>query len=118
MDVSVKNNKILAQLRPANTSTATAVTPLGKGLDIVYTLIIANTTGTAANASVYYDEDGTTYDQSTALLYAVPVPANDSTVLYFKGGIPLEQGANIGIQSGTSNALTFTFFGIRLLNQG
>lgn len=117
-EYTIFNGDQLAQARPANTSTATLLDPVDNNLYIVYTVIIANVTGTAANASVYHDKDGTTYDQSTALLYQVSVPANDSTVLTFEKGLTIRGSGHLGIQSGTSSALTYSLYGIQIGEQG
>jgi hypothetical protein len=117
-EYTIFNGEQLAQARPANTSTATLLNPIDNNLYIVYTIMIANVTGTAANASVFHDKDGTTYDQSTALLYQVSVPGNDTTILTFEKGITVRGDGHIGIQSGTSSSLTYTLYGIKLGEQG
>lgn len=77
-------------------------------------IAICNTTGSAANASLYHDDDGTTYDQTTALMYAQPIPANSTVWVKAEafGFITIKRGGAIGIQSGTASALTFTAYGI------
>lgn len=103
----------LAQSRPSGTSavsafTATLATEITR-------IVIANTTGSAANASVFHDDDGSTFDQTTALLYAVSIPANSTTMIESGGagsGITVKPSGQIGIQTGTGNALTFTIYGI------
>ena len=115
---NIFNGDQLAQLRPANTSAAALLTPIDKYLYIVYTVIIANVTGTAATASLFHDKDGTTYDQSTALLYQVSVAANDTTIITFEKGLTIRDTGTIGVQSGTSSAINCTLYGIRLGEQG
>lgn len=117
-EYNIFNGNQLAQARPADTNTATFLDPIDNNLYIVYTIIIANVTGTAANASLFHDNDGTTYDQSTALLYQVSVPGNDSTIITFEKGLTIRGSAHLGIQSGTSSALTYSLYGIRLGEQG
>lgn len=103
----------LAQSRPANTNTATAYTAVMR--TEVLGVWICNTTGTAAAASVYHDDDGTTYDESTALLFAKSVAANDYIFVPFGAagtGIAVSAGGSLGVKSGTTSALTFTFYGV------
>jgi hypothetical protein len=103
----------LAQVRPANTSTASAFTAT---LATEITLIaICNTTGTAANASIFHDDDGSTFDQTTALLYAKSIAANTTEWIRAGSegsGITVAPSGQIGVQSGTNSALTFTFYGV------
>ncbi len=105
---------ILAQSRPANTSAANLYSPAANRRAIVSTIIICNTTGSAAVASVFADVDGTTKDQTTALIYAKSVAANDRLELLFEDGLELDEDGTIGIQSGTNDALTFTLLGREL----
>lgn len=103
----------LAQNRPSGT---TAVSAFTASLRTEVTAIwIANTSAAAAEYSLYHDDDGSTFDQTTALAYSVVIPAN-STVLItadqLGGGIAVSKDGQIGIQTDTSNALTFTLYGV------
>lgn len=103
----------LAQSRPSGTSAASVYT--ASIVTEVTKIVICNTTGSAAAASVFHDDDGSTFDQSTALLYAKSVPANDYIVIDANsgnGGVMVRPDGQLGIQSGTGNALTFTFYGM------
>ena len=103
----------LAQTRPANTSTATAYT--AKKQTEVTRFVICNTTGTASTFSLYHDDDGSTYDQTTALVYSASIAANTTQFIDFFGagsGIFVTANGTIGIQSGTSSALTFSIYGV------
>ena len=101
----------LAQSRPAGTSAVSAYSPPVDRRAVVYKIIIANVTGTAANASVFIDTDGTTYDQTTALLYAYSIAANTSESMEFEDGFDIGGDANVAVQTGTGSALTFTVLG-------
>tara|TARA_Y100001937_G_scaffold63114_1_gene86616 strand:- start:44 stop:391 length:348 start_codon:yes stop_codon:yes gene_type:complete len=108
----------LAQVRPSDTNATLAFTATIK--TEITALFITNTTGTAATYSVYHDDDGTTYDQSTALYYQVSLGANETKT--FTGnlgeGITLSAGGKLAVQSGTSSALTYTFYGITAQIEG
>ena len=107
------SGQLLAQSRPANTSTATAFTASVR-TDLTQ-IIVSNTTGSAATFSIYHDDDGTTYDQTTALVYACSLAANTTFIIGSEGaglGIQLSPGGSIGIQSGTSSACTFSVYGV------
>lgn len=105
---------ILAQSRPANTSAADLYSPAANRRAIVSKIIICNTTGSAAVASVFADVDGTTKDQTTALLYAKSVAANDKAEIVFEDGLEIGADGTLGCQTGTGDALTFTVLGREL----
>lgn len=101
---------LLAQARPAGTGAVTAYTKPANALVTIVGIIIANTTGSAATYSIYVDSDGSTYDQTTAILYDTNLNANQSDFLEMP--ITLDAaGGTLGIKTGTGNALTFTIIG-------
>lgn len=105
--------KVLAQTRPAGTSAVSVYSPDDKA--IIKQIIVCNTTSSAAAFSIYLDEDGTTYDQTTALYYAHNINANDTVPIVFaeeEGWLPMNSSAgNLAIQTDTGSALTFTIIG-------
>ena len=77
---------------------------------IVKTIVLANTTASSATVRVFMDDDGTTYDQSTALLYDVAIDSYSTTQL--DGYYPMNNSSgNIAYQQGTPNAITISVFG-------
>jgi len=105
---------ILAQARPANTNAANAYSPPANRRAIISGVLICNTTGSGAAASVFADADGNTKDQTTALVYGKSVGANDYLHLEFGDGIEIDEDGTIGVQTGTNDALTFTVLGREL----
>ena len=103
--------RLLAQSRPSGTSAVTAYTKVTRRLTTITHILICNTTGSAANASVYYDADGTTYDETTAIVFDTPIPANDQMVIEVPWTMD-QTGATVGIKTGTGSALTFSIFGL------
>jgi len=102
----------LAQVRPSGTSASavfTATIPTE-----VTRVFISYTTGSAAAFSLYHDDDGTTYDQTTALFYGVSVAANTTTEFQCNpgAGIQMRAGGALAVQTDTGNALTFSIYGI------
>lgn len=104
---------ILAQSRPAGTSATAAYTVGSNEIVELSKIILANTTGSSAAGSVYIDDDGTTYDETTAILFGKSISANDSQSIEFEDGIALYSGANIAVKQGTGSAITFTIIGRR-----
>lgn len=101
--------KVLGQAAPANTSNANLYTVPASTSAIVSTLVIANTTATAALAEVYVRIAGAAAATSNAVLYDASIPANSTAT--FTLGMTLATTDIITIQTGTANALTFTAFG-------
>lgn len=101
--------KVLGQAAPANTSNANLYTVPSATSAIVSTLVVANTTATAATARVFARIAGATAAASNAILYDASIPANSTAT--FTLGMTLATTDIITIQTGTSNALTFTAFG-------
>lgn len=103
----------VAQSRPSGTS---AVSVYTASIRTEITLIVVcNTTGTAADFSIFHDDDGSTFDQTTALHYAESLAANTSTRIEFASpgsGLMVSVGGQIGVQTGTADALTFTVYGV------
>lgn len=102
--------KQLGQLRPGDTNPASIYTPAAGVTAHIRNVVVCNNTGAAATFRLHHDEDGTTYDVTTALYYDVSVAANTTYVhepLIFMA----TEGGNLAVQSGTANALTFTVYG-------
>ena len=101
----------IAQSRPSGTS-ATSVYTASMRTEITR-IVVANTTGSAANYSLYHDDDGSTFDQTTALYYTVSLAANTSVELIgAAAGLFVSKSGQIAVQTGTGSALTFTIYGV------
>lgn len=101
--------KILGQSAPTSTSNADLYT-VGSGKSaVVSSLVINNTTASAATCRVFARIAGATAAASNALAYDVSVAAN--THMALTEGWTLAATDVVTVQTGTSNALTFTLFG-------
>lgn len=104
----------LAQINPSNTNSRTLFSPSVR--TEVTQLVIANVTGSAATFGIYHDDDGTTYDDSTALYKAISIAANSTVTITADGGpgtgFIVGVGGSIGIESSVADALTFTAYGV------
>jgi len=114
-------NTLLAQTRPNATTAVLAwnspPVQQGRGLNAEITLIVVcNTTGSAANFSIFHDDGGgSVFDQTTALYYAKSLAANDTLFLSIpsaNSGVAIKAGGQIGVQTSVANALTFSLYGI------
>ena len=102
--------KQLAQSAPAGTSIASIYSPGASTETVIHNINICNTTATAATFQICVDDDGTTYDATTALHWNQSIPAKTTVTLEKKICMNNSAG-NLAVQTGTANALTFTVNG-------
>ena len=102
--------KQLAQRNDADTSTHSVYSPAA---DIEDTILInlANTTATAATVWVYHDDDGTTYDATTAIVPNITIPAY--TVIQIGPVYMNDSTGNLAFKQGTSGAITITLYSMQ-----
>ena len=99
----------LAQARENSTNAVSIYSP-GAGETVQVLLKIANTSGAAALVRVFHDNDGTTYDERTALVWDFSL---DAGLFLPVGGIFMNNAAgNLAYRSSVANALTATVYGI------
>ncbi len=103
----------IAQNRPSGTSAVSAFT--ADLVTEITLIVVCNTTASAAEFSVYHDDDGSTFTQATALHYAQTIGANETLYLgseYAGAGMTIKPDGQLGVQTNTANALTFTVYGV------
>ena len=105
--------EILAQSRPTGITAVSAYTPTISDEARIYSIHVCNTTSAGANASVYLDNDGDTYDADSLMVNAAPVEAKGTYPIECgQRGWPMRNSAgNLAIQSSVANALNFTIIG-------
>ena len=102
--------KQLGQLRPADTNAASLYSPASAVDAVVKSIIVANTSGVDASFRIFHDDNGTTYDETTALFWDTPITADDTLVLGPFAAMADDTG-NLAVRSSVGNALTFTAYG-------
>lgn len=105
--------KQLFQSRPSGTSAASVYSPPDSTTTIVKQIIIANTTVGAAAFRLCIDDDGTTYDETTALYWDVSIDANTTLQINCYIGMNNTNG-NIAFRTDTASALTISGFGVEI----
>lgn len=103
-------NKMLGQAM----ATAEAVSIYSPGASteaVIKVITVCNVTNNIVTVSIYRDDDGTTYDITTAVNYQQPVPAK-STAYFNVYYCMNNSNGNIAIQAGATNSLTITLDGI------
>lgn len=105
--------KQLGQLRPANTTAASIYSAPASTTTSIQTIRIANVTASTANYSIFHDNSGTTYDESTALAFVIPIPGRSATQVDIFAATNNATG-NFAVQTDTADAITFTVYGAEI----
>jgi hypothetical protein len=101
--------KTLGQVAPADTNNADIYTVPSATQAVVSSIVVCNTTSSAATFRVFQRIDGASAATSNAIVYDQSVPANSTTSVETK--ITIDAGDILTVKSGTGNALTFTVNG-------
>jgi len=103
----------LGQLRPGTTTATSIFSPAASTTTFIKVIVVCNTSNSSAKYSIYQDDDGTTYDESTALFFEQLIVGKKTILIEFLGpGMAMKNSAgNLAVQTDTINALTFTVSG-------
>lgn len=104
--------KQLGQSRPANTTAVSIYSPPASTQAIIKSIVICNTTASLANCRIFVDDDGTTYDETTAVVWDAPVQNNSSSLTVEVNICMNNSSGNLAVRTDTADALTFTAFGM------
>jgi len=102
--------KQLGQLRPANTTAASIYSPGAGVTAIIRNITVCNLTGLATEFSIFHDDNGTTYDETTALFYTVRIEKNQTIQLTAYAAMSDASG-NLAVKTETASAINFTVYG-------
>ncbi len=105
--------KQLGQLRPANTTAASLYSPGASTTAIIKSIVVCNQTASAAKFRIFLDDDGTTYDESTALFFDITIGANSTDQIDTFYAMNDANG-NLAVRTDTNSAITFTAFGVEI----
>ena len=105
--------KQLGQHRINSTTATSLYSPGASTTTIIKSIVVCNQSGTVDTFRLFIDDDGTTYDQTTALYYDVSIAAG--TTVQIDTYWPMNDAdGNLATQNATANALTFTAFGVEI----
>jgi len=102
--------KQLGQLRPANTTAASAYSPASSTQTIIHNVIVCNVTGSSVKYRLFVDSNGTTYDETTAISWDIDLAANSTDMVEVKICMDDSTG-NLAVRTDTANAINFTVNG-------
>ena len=103
----------LAQLRPDHINLVSIYQPEERYIAVIKTILVCNLTANPVTYRLCHDNDGTTYDETTALAWDVIVPANTTDEWF--GFYPMDNAnGHFAVQTGTADAINFTLYGARI----
>lgn len=105
--------KQLGQSRPAGTAAASIYSPPANTTTIIKTIIVSNVSSASMKYSIFMDDNGTTYDQTTAIAYNV-VLAKESTIVIDTFLAMNDATGNIAFQVDTADSATISIFGAEM----
>jgi len=105
--------KQLGQARENSTSAVSVYSPAAGVTAIISSIRICNNTGSARTFSLFVDDDGTTYDESTAIYFGAALTANQT--LAIDGFMAMNNSSgNLAYSSSFANGVTITVFGAEI----
>lgn len=102
--------KQLGQGTPPDTTAVSIFSPDRRDRFTIENIIICNTTASAATYRIFLDNDGSTYDATTAIAYDVSLAGNATDIIEVNLYMT-DPAGNLAVRTGTGNALTFTVNG-------
>lgn len=101
----------MGQVRPPGAATPVSLySPGASETGVIVQIMICNNSGASASYSLYHDDDGTTYDETTQIANEIVLAANDFVIISCKI-MANDATGNIACESSVANALTFTAYG-------
>lgn len=103
---------LLSQVRPSASASTAFVATLRTE---VTQIVVCNTTANNTTFAIYHDDDGVTFNQTTALYYDQTLSGNTSISIKSEsmgGGLMLARGGSLGVKPGADLALTFSLYGV------
>ena len=108
------DEKQLFQARENSTNAVSVYSPAADTNTVVKHLRVVNTSGGNADLTLYHDDDGTTYDESTAIEWQTTL-ATGETFEIDNTFIALNNSSgNLAYKSSVANALTITGWGTEI----
>ena len=111
LELNYLRSLMIAQLRPPNTTmTNLYSSPVGL-LTVITGICVVNTSNASKAFRLCYDDDGSTFDESTALYWDKPIDKAETFLVQLQIAVNHQNAGNLGFRSSGANALTITMFG-------
>ena len=100
----------LAQSRPGDTNAVSIYSPATSTNATIKKIWVCNTASTTQKFRIFLDQDGTTYDETTALFWDTALVTD--TTLEIDADWPMDKSTgNLAVRTDSASAFTFTVFG-------
>jgi len=109
--------KVLGQARENSTASVSVFSPTastkfaGEAEAVIEQVVVCNNSTGTPTFSIFLDDDGATYDESTALYYNSPLSSKETKVIDTNWPMNNASG-NIAYNTSVANQVTITFFGM------
>ena len=108
----------LGQIRPNDLNAISIFTPIDfRPNAIIETIIVCNTSVTGAKFSIFHDDNGAIFDETTALFFEEQSAGRETRIILFSNGLAIQgktssgPAGNLAVQTSIANAFTFTVYG-------
>jgi len=105
--------KQLGQNRPTDTTAVSIYSPGDNVTAIITHIFVCNVTANTPSYRIFVDDDGTTYDTTTALYYDNAMAANETEKIPCFIAMNNPDG-NIAIRTSAGSEICFTIFGTEI----
>lgn len=108
--------KVLGQATPSDTNAVSIYSPASPVVSTEITSIfICNTDSSQHSYRIFLDDDGTTYNTTTALFYDKTINGNETSIPLSGTSVFMNNlSGNLAVRTNSANNLTFTVLGIEL----
>jgi len=113
MAIQTLQEKQLGQHRINSTTATSLYSPAASVTAIIKSIVVCNQSGGAATFRLFVDDDGTTFDETTAHFWDAPIAA-DTTVTIDTFWPMNDSTGNLATRTSVANALTFTAYGAEI----
>jgi len=114
LDIAIPFEKELGQLRPSTTNPETIYSPPTNIVSTeVKSIFVANVSGGDTFFRIFVDQDGTTYDETTAIVWEIAIKKETGVTISDTIFMDNPSGS-IGVRTKDANALNFTVYGVEI----
>ena len=105
-------NEILGQLRPSSITAESIFSPsTGQKVELSH-IFITNLSAANIEFSLFIDNDGSTYDETTAIAFDTPIQANTTEIVDIS--LPMQNSeGNFAVKTSSADDINFTLIGKR-----
>jgi hypothetical protein len=101
----------LGQSRPGDANAVSIYAPASHNRTEIRKIVVCNTGSVSRTFRLFHDEDGTTYNETTALFWDIPIATGETVTITDEYWMDGAAAGNFAVRSSAANDLTFTLYG-------